>query len=392
MIEHPRKVQAGLHDVAGGQHTSHEVLGQPDLWLETWKSIRQQRSQISKFLNESRTSSNLLTILTGAGTSAFIGETLEASFQRSTGIITKAVATTDLVTHPELYFSSDRDILLVSFARSGGSPESTQAVQLSEQISRETFNLVITCNGKSRLTEAVENTHHFTFVLPPEADDRSLAMTGSFTSMLLSGLLVSDIENIDEKESEVKLLRLYGNKIIEDYYDSLKRVACLEFNRAIFLGSGPMKGVARESHLKLQELTDGKVICKFDSFLGFRHGPKAVVNEQTLITYLFTNNKYANRYEVDLVRGIGEGRKPLFTIGVMEHKIQGIKVDLEILLGDSQNNLDEDFLAIVSVMPAQLLGFLKSAQLGLTPDNPSQSGMIHRVVQGVNIYPYGEAG
>ena len=38
-------------------------------------------------------------ILTGAGTSAFIGDVLEGPFQQKTGIRTRAVATTDLVTH-----------------------------------------------------------------------------------------------------------------------------------------------------------------------------------------------------------------------------------------------------------------------------------------------------
>ncbi len=372
----------------GRGHTFQEIIGQPELWSATWKSVRGKKSEIVEFLSELKHFSNLQAILTGAGTSAFIGEVLEGPFQRYTGMFTKAVATTDLVTHPELVFGHDRDTLLVSFARSGNSPESAKAVELAGHLSRNVFHLVITCNTDSALLKAVEGTDSLVLLLPPEANDKSLAMTGSFTAMLLSGLLISDIRDIDRNEFAVAIMREYGRKIFKDYFAALRHVAELDFDRAVFLGSGPMKGTARESHLKLQELTDGKVICKFDSFLGFRHGPKAVVNERTILGYLFTNNDYASRYEVDLVKGIAGGRKPLYSIGITEERLDGIDVDLLILLGDGKSKLSEEFLAIVSVLPAQLLGFLKSIQLGLKPDNPSESGMIHRVVQGVKIYPY----
>jgi tagatose-6-phosphate ketose/aldose isomerase len=373
---------------SGGDFTSKEILGQPNLWLKVWEYVKSMAPEISIFLNKAKSNTKMHIILTGAGTSAFIGEILEGPFQRGTGLITKAVATTDLVTHPELYFQNDKEVLLISFARSGNSPESTKAIQLAEQLSHKILNIVITCNENGNLVKNLKNSDNLIFFLPPEADDKSLAMTSSFTSMLLAGLLISDINSIDDKKSEVSTLNLYGKKIFSEYLSSLLAVSELDFDRAVFLGSGPMKGVARESHLKLQELTDGKIVCTYDSFLGLRHGPKAVINEHSLLTYLFSNNRYVNKYEVDFVNDISNGRKPIFSIGIMESKIEGIHLDLEIILGDGESKLSEDFLAIVSVLPAQILGFFKSFQSGLKPDNPSVSGMINRVVQGVNIYPY----
>ncbi len=375
-------------DGHGGQFTSEEILRQPDLWLRVLDLVISRQAEIIRFLREANRSSSLSVILTGAGTSAFIGDIVEGPFQRATGLCTKAVATTDLVTHPDMHFRRDMDVLLVSFARSGDSPESAKAVQLAQQLSHRVMNLVITCNGNGKLVDAVMGTPHLVCVLPPESDDRSLAMTSSFTSMLLTGLLISDIDNVVKKGEGISLLSTYARRIFSTYLESLKLVADLDFDRAVFLGSGMMRGVARESHLKLQELTDGKIICKYDSFLGFRHGPKVVINEKTLITYLFANSNYVNKYEIDLVKAIDQGRKPIYSIGVMEDKIEGANFDLEIILGDGKSKLSEELLAIVAVLPAQILGFLKSAQLGLKPDNPSESGMIHRVVQGVNVYPY----
>jgi D-galactosamine 6-phosphate deaminase/isomerase len=371
-----------------GEYTSKEILGQPNLWIKVWELVTEQEKEIANFIGKARKNSNLHIILTGAGSSAFIGDVLEGPFQKETGIITKAVPTTDLVTHPELYFQKTKDILLISFARSGNSPESAKVVKLAEQLSHKTLNLVITCNEKSDLINTVKNSENFILLLPREADDKGLAMTGSFTSMLLAGMLIMYIKNLSEKETSVFLLKKYGEKILSSYLNSLKNVSEIEFERAVFLGSGIMKGIARESHLKLQELTDGKIICKHDSFLGFRHGPKAVIDETSLITFLFSNNKYVNKYEVDLVNAINQGRRPKYSIGIMENKIEGINSELSVVLGDGKSRLEEEFLTIASILPAQILGFYKSIRFGLNPDNPSESGMIHRVVQGVKLYPY----
>jgi tagatose-6-phosphate ketose/aldose isomerase len=369
-------------------YTSKEILAQPDLWIKVWEYIEAKSPEISKFLKRAQKKSNIHAILTGAGTSAFIGDILEGPFQRGSGIVSKAVATTDLVTHPELYFQNDKEILLISFARSGNSPESAKAVQLAEQLSLKTLHIVVTCSGNSNLIMNLENSDRLLVILPEAANDKGLAMTGSFTSMLLAGMLISDIDSIGTMKKEIINLNLYGKKIFNEYLSLLLAVSKLDFDRAVFLGSGTMKGIARESQLKLQELTDGKIICKYDSFLGLRHGPKAVINKNSLLVYLFSNNSYANKYEIDFVNSANNGRKPIFSIGVMESKIEGLNLDLEIILGNGESKIMERYLSIVSVLPAQILGFYKSLQFGLSPDNPSESGMIHRVVQGVNIYSY----
>jgi len=228
---------------------------------------------------------------------------------------------------------------------------------------------------------------HFVLYMPDEANDKSLAMTSSFTSMLLGGILVSRINQLAGTAAEVNLISNYAEDIFRQRIRQIKQVAGIPFNRAVFLGSGPFGGVAREAHLKLQELTNGKTICIYDSFLGFRHGPKAVVNAETLMVYFFSNEDYVNKYEIDLVRGISQGQKPLFSLGIMETELD-VELDMKIVLSKQGKQATEDFLPVVSVLPAQLLGFFKSLSFGLQPDSPSANGMIHRVVQGVNIYPY----
>ena len=170
----------------------------------------------------------------------------------------------------------------------------------------------------------------------------------------------------------------------------MREAATLPFKRVVFLGSGPLKGAAKESHLKIQELTDGKVVCQYDSFLGFRHGPKAIIDESTLLVYLFSSDPYVNQYETDLVKAINEKEKFLFSIGIGQDLkgMEKLNLGLVIDLSSGGSIISDDFFSICSVLPAQILGFYKSLLLGLTPDSPSQNGGISRVVEGVTIYPY----
>lgn len=373
----------------GGFFTAREISQQPDLWVKTWKLVQEQKNELQTFLGEAFACDSLSVILTGAGTSAFIGDVLQGPFQKNTKKPTTAIATTDLISHPAHYFNAG-NILLISFARSGESPESVAALQLADSFCKKVYHLIITCNpkGKLALSKNGSTGQGYVFLLPEEADDQSLAMTGSFTSMLLAGLLISRIGDIELLEKQVKQIASYATNVLVKYGEKLRSAARLDFERAIFLGSGPLRSVANESDLKVQELTDGKVICKYDSFLGFRHGPKAVINAATLLVYLFSNNDYVHQYERDLVKAIISGEKGLFSIGITEHADKDFNVDLLIELSTGGDQVDEEFLAVCSVLPAQILGFYKSLEFGLTPDNPSEKATITRVVKGVVIYPF----
>jgi tagatose-6-phosphate ketose/aldose isomerase len=372
-------------------HTAKEIAQQPRLWQKTWQLVDDQKVRLSDFLNAAFSQESLTVLLTGAGTSAYIGNVLQGPFQKNTGKITAAIATTDLILHPEQYFNK-KGTLLISFARSGDSPESLAAVNIADEFCDNIYHLIITCNPAGQLARSSENskTNTYVFLLPAEADDQSLAMTGSFTSMLLAGLLISRVEAISQLQSQVELLARFAQNVLENYTDQLRNVAKLDFQRVIFLGSGPLRSVANESDLKVQELTDGHVICKSDSFLGFRHGPKAVINSATLLVYLFSNNAHVHQYETDLVKAISLGEKGLYRIGVIETAKKSIDTDMLIELSPNGESVDEELLAVVSVLPAQLLGFYKSLELGLSPDKPSKKETITRVVRGVTIYPFPE--
>jgi tagatose-6-phosphate ketose/aldose isomerase len=371
----------------GAFQTASEIASQPSLWLKAYQMMKKNIGSLQAFLHEALAEADKI-VLTGAGTSAYIGLSLQGVFSRKLNIQTMAIATTELVSHPQDYFFKRETVLLISFARSGNSPESTAAVVLADKLCKRCFHIVITCDAEGQLARYRSDSLKHVLVLPPEANDKSLAMTGSYTSMLLYGFLVARSSEIDALKPQIDRLHHYGSTILDRYASRLKEIATLNFSRAVFLGSGPLYGTATESQLKLQELTDGAIICKSDSYLGFRHGPKAVTNENTLMVFILSNNPYVQQYEKDLVLSMKKGKKPLYTLAIYESPVEGMEFDFGIQLSGTGNYLDEELLTICDVLPGQLLGFYKSLALGFKPDNPSESGAISRVVENVTIYRY----
>ena len=365
-------------------HTYREIRQQPRVWRKAYDIIRSRKAEIQDFLNVNL-DKDFTIVLTGAGTSAYIGDALEPALSRVKRSV-RAIATTDIITDPGLYFDENSKVLLVSFARSGNSPESVGAVKAVEKTAGKVAHVFITCNENGELAK-MKGSHILTILLPPETNDVSLAMTSSYSTMLIVCSMIARIDHIEEDKESIDLLADKVEAAMGYYESKIKEIADRDFTRAIFLGSGPLKGVAEESRLKLQELTDGAVMCAFDSFLGFRHGPKALVNPNSMLVYLLSSNPDIQRYELDLIRQINSNNKVKASVIVCQQKpaLEEDCYDLCVEIGLPKSVAD--YYACVSyIFVGQLLGFYKSIATGLSPDSPSVSGNISRVVEGVTLY------
>ena len=370
---------------SGGEtHTQKEILSQPELWQEVYDLIRKESAGIAGFLNPVLQKSNLRVLLTGAGSSGYIGESAQGTLQKKWCRPVQAVPTTEIVTQPESIFIRSVPTLLVSFARSGNSPESVETVRLADACCDEVYHLIITCNSEGALAKmnTVAPNKIYCIVLPEATNDKSLAMTSSFTCMLLSALLVAHLDSLDDELANVQHMMEQGNLILEEK-SLLETLVLKDFERVVFLGSGELLGIARECHLKLLELTDGKLVCMSDSFLGFRHGPRAIVNENTLMVYLFSRKPHIMRYERDLVEDIARDTRTIHSL-----QIGGLD-ELSLSYSDKiELNIDPEnpYQMIPVTLVGQLLGYYSAVNSGINPDSPSMFGSISRVVQGVNIY------
>ena len=373
--------------MANTMFTFNEIHQQPAMWRKEMEMLLAKKAEVSAFMHKYLTPDTDI-VLTGAGTSAFIGDALQP-VMRGMWHNVRSVATTDIITHAKYLLNPDKPLLLVSFARSGNSPESVGAVNLANKLCKNVAHVYITCNKNGKLALQAEGKDNILLLLlPEETDDKSLAMTSSFSTMLLTCLMLGHIDTLDKEVEMIEKTAKNAEAVIAEYEDKLKEIASRPFERGVFLGSGALKGIAEECHLKLQELTDGAVVCKFDSFLGFRHGPKAVVNSKSIVVYLMTEQEDVQRYERDLVKQVDANNTPVAQIIVIAGKapeLPGVKADLVVRM--PYGPMENDFYGIVPfVVVGQLLGYYASLAHGLNPDAPSVSGNIHRVVEGVTIY------
>ena len=364
-------------------NTHKEILQQPRVWCETYDLVLSMKEEIKAFTDK-YLSDGYQIILTGAGSSAYVGNALECALSATRFRGARSIPTTEILSCPGLYFNASSKVLLISFARSGDSPESIGAVKAVEQTAGKAAHIFVTCNAAGELA-GMKQDNILCVVLPPATNDLSLAMTSSCTSMLLACSMIAMIHEIEAQKEYIDILADRVQKGLERYEGAIKDIAEKSFKRAAFLGSGSLKGISEESRLKLQELTDGNVMCAFDSFLGFRHGPKAIINKETLIVYLVSPNPDVRRYELDLMRTIRKQGRFAATVTVCQQSVECPDTELMIDL-----NLPEGFPDIYGCVSylfvAQLLGYYKSISFGLSPDSPSADGNISRVVEGVTLY------
>ncbi len=367
----------------GTQFTPAEIHQQPEMWRRTLEILESQKKEILAYLGGE---TDRAFLLTGAGTSAFIGLCLENLFNKAGDYQARAVGTTEIITDPDAVFLKGRKYFLVHFARSGNSPESVGTFVLGEQSKADIKHIVITCNkdGKLAVMGREKQDRSLMILLPPETNDQSLAMTSSFSSMVVAGQYLASIKDTAGYGRILDEVAEGGMKIMS-VTDELETLSREPFERAVFLGSNTLFGCAKECHLKLQEETDGKVVAKFDSFLGLRHGPEAVIDHKTLVVYLLSEDPLVRRYEVDLMNGVKGKGIGMKKVAVCKQADNSVKEAADLVI-EHGRNIPDDYQSPAYVIVGQSLGVFKSLSYGLKPDSPSEAGVISRVVRGVKIY------
>ena len=373
-----------------GLNTAKEIIQQPDTWRESVKNLIKNKIEIKSFIDSFLSKKEFRIILTGAGTSAFAGEVCEPYLTSLLNKRVEAIATTDLVASPKSYFIKDIPTLLVSFARSGNSPESVHAVNLASQLVDDLYQIVITCNENGKLAKnTVNDEKSLLLLMPPQTNDLGFAMTSSFTTMVLNAMAVFNIDNIENFSSDVDKLSNSVNDFIENNIEKVTSLANEDFERIVYLGSSTSKGIARESALKVLELTAGKVNASYDTPLGFRHGPKSVVDDKTVSVIYISNDEYTRKYDLDLAKEMLAHKKNDKVVIVGDNIEEDILNKADYVFNVENINYtveNEVLLPLQQIIFGQMLSFLKSVNLGITPDNPCPTGEVNRVVQGVILH------
>ncbi len=369
------------HTRAGA--TGREIAQQPAIWRQVAADLAARREAIAQFLAPLFALDDLRIVLTGAGTSAFAGQILAPALTRQLHRRVDAVATTDVVSNPQETFAEDVPTLLVSFARSGDSPESVAATVLADRFLTSVHHLVVTCNPDGELARVHGDAERsLVLMMPPESNDQGFAMTSSFTSMVLATWLALAPDANDLKA--VEQIADAGTAVLRERADAVAELAARGYQRVVYLGSGPLAALARESALKVLELSAGAVVSYFDSSLGFRHGPKSVIDGASFAIVYLSNDPYTRQYDEDIAVELRQqmGAENVVVVAATP------SLRLPVWLVPGLEDAPDVLAGLPFVLVAQLFALHTSLALGLTPDSPSPSGQVNRVVKGVTVHPY----
>jgi tagatose-6-phosphate ketose/aldose isomerase len=375
----------------GASITTSEIKRQPHLWEGCLGIYDESEAQIKAFLEKARElggSRRTHIVFTGAGTSAYVGDTLTPYLRHrgdNADFVFQALPTTDIVSAPLDFLRPDDPTMLVSFARSGNSPESLAAVERASAVVKDLLYLNITCAPEGALAHRFTGDDSSLTLLIPDANDQGFAMTGSYSCMLLMALLIFDTAPKSQKLAWIHQAAQMGRMVVE-HEDRIFSWLSTDINRITYLGSGSLGAMAREAQLKILELTAGKIATSFDTSMGYRHGPKSFVDGKTLVIDFVSNDNYTRQYDLDILNEISSD-------SITQH-IVAIQQDAEPLFAGTNFTfpgdtlLPEAYAALPFMMVAQTLALNMSVLVGNTPDTPSPSGTVNRVVKGVVIHPF----
>jgi len=384
-------LSASEQEMRGLTFTPREIAQQPDTWQKTTELFETSQHLIRAFLEETGVTGALeqrpVVMLIGAGTSDYIGESLVLLFRQRWGCEATAVASTDLLPSMTEYVVPGRRYLWISFSRSGDSPEGVNVLEQALETYPEISHLVVTCNPKSRMAAlAANHSHTYTAVLDDAINDRSLAMTSSFTNMVIFGQCLAHAWSFEEYKPIIAAMIKAAHSFLSDSAELAQKLAGRGVSRICMIGSGSLSAVAEESALKVLEMSGGQVTTMSQTSLGLRHGPMAALNPETDLVCFLSSEKTRLPYESDLLREIQSKKITAKCIVV------GLKsCEAEIApFCDVYHAIDGTFPDVyrppVDVIFGQLLGLYSSISLGLRPDTPSPTGVISRVVSSFTIY------
>lgn len=375
---------------AGYYHTLREIFQQPITWSETAARVVRQESQMRRMLEGSAAGGDCAkaVVFTGSGSSLYAGECLAPALQEELQLPVSCVAGGAFLTEGVGAAPPCHPCLLVSLARSGDSPESCVAVDRILRSSNQHRHIIVTCNERGKLASNYENTPQvFCLVLDDRTNDRSLVMTSSFTNMVIAARFLGMLDGANQYREVAARLSSLARELLLRYTQPLAELARDDIPVAVFLGSGCAYGAARESALKMLEMSGGQVKTLAETFLGLRHGPMALVHSGTYVVCFLSSANPARAYELDLIREMD--RKGLDVRKI----VVGDEVPEEILQqGDlavdcpGMRHLGDFNAPSIYVLVGQLLAFFKCMSLGLQPDTPSASGVISRVVEPFPVY------
>jgi glutamine---fructose-6-phosphate transaminase (isomerizing) len=336
-----------------GAHTISEIFSEPETWRKCFAALDAtgEIRNLQKLLPARREC-----IFIGCGSSYYLALSAAATWCLLTDETARAMPASDILLFPKILPSDCRKVLI---SRSGETSETIEVGNLLKK-QYQPVELAITCAMGTSIEQVSAHS-----IRLPDADEKSTVMTRSFSSMLLAlQLLAADRSGNSEfvngisrlpamvesrlRKSDAIIRSLTENHVFADY---------------VFLGQGPFHGVAQEAMLKVAEMSSSYAQC-FHT-LEFRHGPKAIVSPETLVTFFLSESGFES--EVSVLQEIKQ--LGAVTLVITNEANPEVRESADYLI-ELSLPVPEAARAAAAIIPGQLLGFHTGIRKGFDPDNP----------------------
>jgi len=337
-----------------GAFALSEILSQPLCWNTCLSELRDSRT-LSRIAEEHGGKRNWLFV--GCGSSFYVALSAASTLTALTGMPARAVPASEILLFPQLTLVGE-DCIPVLISRSGRTSEVLKVAEALRE--RNIATLGISCAPNQTLEKLVSSA-----IVLPAADEQSTVMTRSFTSMLMAlQALAATIRKQEDFLEAQRALNPCAERLIDELPNRVEEfVSQRAFADYVCLGQGALYGIACESALKLTEMS---VSCG-QSFhtLEFRHGPKSIVSQQTLIMFLLSESGY--KAELEVLEEIKELGGVTFVVTNRADDRARRAADFMVELGADGPELAR----LPLYLPAQqLLGLYTGIKKGLDPDRP----------------------
>jgi|SRR6185437_12637039 len=375
----------------GLSFTAAEIYQQPATWRSTRDKVRNKGSELRNALRKLGFGSDgrlrATVRLIGAGTSDYVARSVRTVLAEEWRCEVSALPSTELLTNEPEWIVDGTRYLYVWFSRSGNSPESIAILERTIIDRPSIQHIVITCNRDGQLASAGRDHQQVLPIILDEAvNDRGLAMTSSFSNMVIAAHVLAHIEAPHTYDAIFDEIALVAASFRTRAADLCASLAHEGYSQICFLGTGTLNAVAQECALKVLELTAGKVHTISQSSLGIRHGPLSALNQETLVISFLSSDRQRRNYETDLLGEIGSKHLAGTTVAIAPMDCAAVDALVDHVVHLEIQNCRDEYRAPIDVMFGQLLGLFLSLEFGLEPDNPSPNGAISRVVSGVRIH------
>jgi glucosamine--fructose-6-phosphate aminotransferase (isomerizing) len=275
-----------------------------------------------------------------------------------TGIRARALPASELLLFPELTLAGSKNCAPVLISRSGKTTEVLKAAEMLKD--RGIATLGISCAPGQALEKAVDSA-----LVLPAADEQSMVMTRSFSTMLLIlQALAATIAGQDAFLPALDQLTSPAERLISSLPSRIREfVYSCDFEAYVCLGQGPLYGIACELALKLTEMS----VSYGQAFhtLEFRHGPKSIVSPRTLIVFLLSETGHPA--EVEVLEEIKKlGGTTLTIVNQADARTKAAS-DFLVELGADGPELARTALYLCA---GQLMGLYTGLKKGVDPDQP----------------------